>query len=221
MNTNPSDIRPLHHRAVAASVDVVAGVTPEDLDRPTPCAGWDLADLLAHMTVQHYGFAAAARGQGADLAVWDPATVADAVRADPAGAYSAAATDVLAAFEADGVLDATFAIPEFGPGATVPGAMAIGFHFVDYVVHAWDVARSLGVAFTPAADVLSGVLPLALAVPDGDFRTAPNSPFAQALEASTTAGDFDRLLAHLGRSPGWAPAGAQRGSTRLRNLSAG
>ncbi|MGV0774484.1 TIGR03086 family metal-binding protein [Mycolicibacterium elephantis] len=221
MHTNISNIRPLHRRAVTASVDVVAGVTPEDLDRPTPCAGWDLADLLAHMTVQHHGFASAARGRGADLAVWEPATVADAVRADPAAAYAAAAAEVLAAFEADGVLNATFAMPEFGPGATVPGEMAIGFHFVDYVVHGWDVARSLGVGFRPSADVLDAVLPLALAVPDGDLRTAPNSPFAQALEANAAASDFDRLLLHLGRSPEWAPAAAQRGSTRSRNLSAG
>lgn len=218
---NSMDIRPFDRRAVAASVDVVTAVTPDDLDRPTPCAGWDIADLLTHMTVQHRGFAAAARGQGADLAVWDPATVADAVRADPHAVYAAAAADVLVAFEADGVLEATFAMPEFGPGATVPGAMAIGFHFVDYVVHGWDVARSLGVAFTPAADVLSAVLPLALAVPDGDLRSAPNSPFAHALDVNTAAGDLDRLLLHLGRSPEWVPADAQRGSMRSRNLSAG
>lgn len=221
MRTNTRDLRPLHRRAVIASVDLVAAVTPADLGRPTPCAGWDLADLLTHMTVQHRGFAAAARGGGADLAVWQPASVADAVRAEPAAAYGAAAADVLGAFEADGVLDVTFAMPEFGPGATVPGAMAIGFHFVDYVVHGWDVARSLGVAFTPDADVLGAVLPLALAVPDGDVRAAPNSPFAHALDTGAAADDLERLLLHLGRSPDWAPAAAQRGSTRSRNRSAG
>lgn len=221
MHTNKTDIRPLHRQAVTASVDVVAEMTVGDLHRPTPCAGWDLADLLTHMTVQHRGFAASARGAGADLAVWAPATVADAVRADPVGAYTAAAADVLAAFDADGVLEASFAMPEFGPGAAFPGAMAIGFHFVDYVVHGWDVARSLGVAFTPSADVLSAVLPLALAVPDGEIRTAPKSPFARALDAGAAASDLDRLLLHLGRSPGWAPAGPHRGSTSSRSLSAG
>ena len=133
-----SDVRPFHRVAVLASVDVVNAVTPEQLRAPTPCAGWNLADLLAHMTVQHRGFAAAARGGGADPAVWRPDTVADAVAADPAGVYAAAAGDVLDAFTAEGVLDATFALPEFGPGAAVPGGLAIGFHFVDYVVHGWD-----------------------------------------------------------------------------------
>jgi uncharacterized protein (TIGR03086 family) len=202
------DIRPLHRTAVAASVDVVAAVTRDDLDRPTPCAGWNLADLLAHMTVQHYGFAAAARGGGADLALWQPATVADAVAADPAGAYASAAADVLDAFSADGVLDATFALPEFGPGAAVPGVMAIGFHFVDYVVHGWDVARTIDARFELPTEVVNAVLPLVFAVPDGEFRETDGAPFARALTSTDAASDLDRILLHLGRSPEWTPTGA-------------
>jgi uncharacterized protein (TIGR03086 family) len=209
MHTN-TDLRPLHRTAVDTSVDVVNGVTLDDLDRPTPCAGWNLADLLAHMTVQHYGFAAAARGNGADLAVWEQATVTDAVAADPAGAYPKAATEVLDAFSADGVLDATFALPEFGSDATFPGSMAIGFHFVDYVVHGWDVARTIGAPFELPADVISAVLPMTLAIPDGDFREAEGSPFARAITSTDEASDLDRVLLHLGRSPEWAPSPATR-----------
>lgn len=194
---------PLHRTAVQASVDVVSAVALDDLPKPTPCAGWNLAYLLAHMTVQHRGFAAAARG-GADLAVWDPATVADAVAADPVGVYTAAAGDVLEAFTADGVLDSTFALAEFGPDATFPGAMAIGFHFVDYVVHSWDVARTIDIAFELPDAVVAAALPLALGVPDGDFRGLDNAPFGRALAADVHVSDMDRILAHLGRSPVWA-----------------
>src|ERR1043166_2146417 len=116
MLTN-QDIRSFHRTAVLASVDVVDQVTPEDLHRPSPCDGWNLADLLAHMTVQHRGFAAAARGNGADLDNWRVEAVEDAVRQDPAGAYAAAAWDVLEAFWADGTDDAAFALPEFGENA--------------------------------------------------------------------------------------------------------
>jgi uncharacterized protein (TIGR03086 family) len=218
-----TDVRKFHHIAVTASVAVVNAVTPEDLDRPTPCAGWNLADLLAHMTVQHHGFAAAATGRGADLAVWQPAIVADAVAADPAGVYAKAASDVLDAFSGDGALDATFALPEFGPDTTVPGSMAIGFHFVDYVVHGWDVARSIGVRFELPGEVIGAVLPLVLAVPDGEIRKSPGAPFAPAITAADAASDLDRVLLHLGRSPEWAPA--QRSyegeSIRLRSRSAG
>jgi uncharacterized protein (TIGR03086 family) len=177
MPTN-EDLRPLHRRAVEASVDVVASVTVDDLARPTPCSGWSLADLLAHMTVQHHGFAASARGNGADLEIWRPARVADVVATDPVGTYTAAATDLLDACNAQGALDAVFALPEFGPDATVPGAMAIGFHFVDYVVHGWNVARSIDVPFALPADVVRAVLPVALGVPDGDFRAPPTVPLS-------------------------------------------
>lgn len=192
-----------HRTAVLASVDLVATVTPDDLRVASPCAGWTLGDLLAHMTVQHHGFAAAARGAGADPSVWRVENVVDAVTADPASAYAAAANDVLEAFTADGIDEAPFALPEFGPDVVFPGAMATGFHFVDYVVHGWDVAASLGVPYGLPADVIEAVLPLVLAVPDGDFRSEAGSPFAPALEASGTD-DFSRLLRHLGRRPDWA-----------------
>jgi uncharacterized protein (TIGR03086 family) len=197
------DIRPAHRAAVMASVDVVNSVTPKDLQRATPCDGWNLSHLLAHMTVQHHGFAAAARGDGANLAHWDTATVADAVAIDPAGTYAAAAADVLDAFADDGVLAASFALPEFGQGAAFPGSQAIGFHFVDYVVHGWDVARAINAPFMLPADVIAAVLPLVFAVPDGDFRAAPGSVFAPAIAAGEPISDLDRALLHLGRSPAW------------------
>ncbi|WP_273732792.1 TIGR03086 family metal-binding protein [Mycolicibacterium septicum] len=202
MPTIETDLRPLHRVAVLRSVDVVDAVGTSDLDRPTPCAGWTLGDLLAHMTVQHRGFAAAARGHGSDEAHWNVETVADAVRADPVGTYAAAAHDVLDAFAADGITEATFALPEFGPDATFPGALAIGFHLVDYAVHGWDVAASLGAAYELPDDVVAAVLPLVMAIPDGDFRESPASPFDRAVNASA-ATDFDKVLLHLGRRPDW------------------
>ena len=129
--------------------------------------------------------------------------MADAVRTDPRGAYSDAAHDVLEAFAANGTADAPFALPEFGDGAVFPGAMAMGFHFVDYVVHGWDVAESLGVPYELPSTVVDAVLPLVLAVPDGDIRTTAGSPFAPALE-SVDGDDFERILRHLGRNPAWA-----------------
>jgi uncharacterized protein (TIGR03083 family) len=73
-----SHIVGLDARAVLASVQIVSQASAADLARPTPCPDWTLAELLAHMTAQHNGFAAAAAGDGADLVHWQTgAPVAD------------------------------------------------------------------------------------------------------------------------------------------------
>ena len=69
-------------------------------------------------------------------------------------------------------------------------------------MHGWDVAAALGVPFALPTDVIAAVLPLVLAVPDGDFRDQAGSPFARAVECEDT-GDLDRILRHLGRVPDW------------------
>jgi uncharacterized protein (TIGR03086 family) len=200
------DVRPFHRLAVLTSIALVDSVRAADLGAPTPCAGWNLADLLAHMTAQHRGFAMAAKGFGNDPGVWRADAVMDAITADPAGTYADAARDVLAVFADDAALQASFALPDFGPNAKFPGAIAIGFHFIDYVVHGWDVAEAMGEAYALPDDVVDAALPLALAVPDGDFRDTPDAPFARALKAVAAPGatNLDRILRHLGRNPDWA-----------------
>jgi uncharacterized protein (TIGR03083 family) len=53
--------RILHRRALLGLDAVVGQVEDADLGRPTPCGGWDLAALLAHLVGQDRGLAAAAR----------------------------------------------------------------------------------------------------------------------------------------------------------------
>jgi uncharacterized protein (TIGR03086 family) len=195
--TTPTSIVDLDARAVRASVDLVAQATAADLDRPTPCDGWTLRDLLAHMTVQHDGFAAASRGDG-NPERWQ----ARPPGGDPVAAYRVAAGGVLAAFAADGVLGREFPLPEIRDGGLFPAGQAISFHFVDYVTHSWDVARTLDlpVAFEPA--VLEAALAVAQAVPDGEARLAPGAAFAPAIAWSGPE-KLGQLVALLGRSPAW------------------
>lgn len=184
--------------ATRGSVAVVARIAPSDLSRPTPCAEWDLRALLAHMSVQHRGFAAAASGRGSDLTVWRPGH-AD----DPVADYSDAASEVLAAFAAPGVLERAFVLPEIARAPSFPGRVAVGFHLVDYVVHGWDVARALGVAYAPPEEVLAAALPVARAVPDDGGRTAEGAAFAPGLAVPPGASALDEILRRLGRDPSW------------------
>jgi uncharacterized protein (TIGR03086 family) len=188
----------LDARAVRVSVQVVSQVSVADLARPTPCAGWTLAELLAHMTAQHNGFAAAAAGDGADLVHWQTG----APVADPVGEYAAAAERVIAAFAAASVPAGEFVLPEISPKLRFPAVEAIGFHFVDYVVHGWDVARALGLGYDLEPDVLAAAVSIAQTVPDGERRRQPGAAFAPRV-AATSGGVLDQIVALLGRRPDW------------------
>lgn len=149
------------------------------------------------MITQNHGFAAAARGSE-DLDVW---TVR--ASADPVADYRASADDVLAAFAAEDVLERSLLLPEILPDQGIPAVRVIGFHLVDSVVHAWDVARSIGETITPDLDVAEAALSIALAVPDGPERTVPGAAFAPALSVPEHTPTLDRILLLLGRSPSW------------------
>jgi uncharacterized protein (TIGR03086 family) len=149
------------------------------------------------MTAQHYGFAAAAGGDG-DLARWRPRRLGS----DPAADYRASAETVLAAFSADGVLDRQFPLPEFAAGPDFPARQAVSFHLVDYVAHSWDVAKALGLQVHFTRELLDTALQVAQAVPDGAARLAPGAAFSPAV-AGRDGSPLDRIVAVLGRSPGW------------------
>jgi uncharacterized protein (TIGR03086 family) len=193
------DIVALDARVVQATISVVSQVGPADLARPTPCAGWTVSDLLAHMTAQHDGWVAAAAGDGGDLSRWQPGPPA----ADLVKEYAAAAERVLAAFGADGVLDREFVLAELSPLLRFRAAEAISFHFIDYLVHGWDVARSLGVDYELEPDLLAAALPVAQAVPDGELRKQGMVPFAPGIPVTEPQGVMDQIVAMLGRSPSW------------------
>ncbi|MFC9436444.1 TIGR03086 family metal-binding protein [Nocardia sp. NPDC057030] len=185
-------------QAVRTSIDLVERLTDADLSRPTPCADWTLHGLLTHMIAQHYGFAAASRGDG-DPVRWKPRPLG----ADPVASYRAAAEHVLDAFAAPGVLDRKFPLAEFSTDLQFSGAQAVSFHFIDYVVHSWDVAQTLGLSVTFDDDLIDAAFPVAQAVPGGDIRLAPGAAFGPEVPWST-ADRFDQIIAMLGRSPAWS-----------------
>jgi uncharacterized protein (TIGR03086 family) len=195
------DIVGLDARAVQASVVVVSKAGHADLARPTPCGDWALGQLLGHMAEQHDGFAAAAAGNGADASEQHTRPPA----ADPIAEYAAAAERVLRAFAADGVLTRDFVLPEIAPGAAFPAVLAIGGHFIDYVVHGWDVARTLGLDYELEPDLLDVALSIAEAVPDDETRLRPGAAFAPRVSAPEGASPLDRIVALLGRRPDWRP----------------
>jgi uncharacterized protein (TIGR03086 family) len=192
-------LRTLHRRAVLDSADMVRAATQSDLDRPTPCAGWTLDALLRHMGVQHHGFALAVSGRSTTLDEWKMPESVD----DPIAYYADAVNVVLAAFDDDAVLERRILLPEFSADIDFSATQVLNFHLIDYVVHAWDVARSLGGAYEPNEALALHALTVAQMIPDGPERQRPGSPFAPGRGAGHDAAVIDQIVGLLGRSPSW------------------
>jgi uncharacterized protein (TIGR03086 family) len=196
------DIRELDRRAMGVTADFIPGITPAQLDNPTPCGQWLLRDLLAHIVGQYHGFALAASGQPTDLDAFRPRPVGEGL----AGAYAAAAALVTKAFAEDGVLDRAFYLPEIRDGGPYPAPMAIGFHFVDEVVHAWDLAKSIDATAEFDDDVLDIALSIAARVSNDPATRGDGFAFALGADPDPDAPTLDRIVTLLGRRPDWTPA---------------
>jgi uncharacterized protein (TIGR03086 family) len=188
----------LDRQAMDATSRIVSTITADQLDLATPCTDWTLRDLLEHMTAQHNGFAAAVSGVRTDVEFWRPKPLSSDFQAE----YATAADAVLAAFAAPGATEGTCYLPELRDGITLPSAMAISFHFIDYVVHGWDVAAALGVPIEFDDELLDAGLMVASQVPaEGPEREQPDASFGPVVPVAEDAPKLDRILALLGRSP--------------------
>jgi uncharacterized protein (TIGR03086 family) len=201
MSSQDMNISELDRRAMDVTAEIVASIGPADLDNPTPCAGWRLRDLLAHIIGQYHGFALAASGKPIGVEAFAPRPVT----AEPVASYREAAALVTEAFAEPGVLDRRFFLPEIRAGGFFPAAMAIGFHLVDEVAHAWDLAKSMGMPVEFEKPVLETALSVALQVPDDPASRGEGAAFAPGYPAGPELATLDRIVALLGRRPDWTP----------------
>ena len=190
------DLRSLHVHALELATTEVERISPDDLARPTPCAGWDLAALLAHMVGQNHGFADAVSSTG-DLP--SSAFAARPVVARPGEAWAASTRRLADAF-ARADLDRPVLLAEISAEQRFPTGLVIGFHLLDTVVHGWDVATALGRDYRPDDELVGTTLQLARLVPDGEPRERSGAAFAPSLAVSEQSPDWSRALALLGRA---------------------
>jgi uncharacterized protein (TIGR03086 family) len=189
----------LHRRALGRSVELVDLVRDDQWDLPTPCTAWTLRQLVTHMIQENRGFAAAAGGETVDRSPWT-----DPVGADLRGGYAESAERVVAAFNADGVLDRAFWLPLISDTMTFPARQAISFHLLDYVVHGWDVAAAVGYPLVIDDDLVAVTIDIAeKEVPDTPRRERPDASFRPPIHVPLEASAQERMLAMLGRPPHW------------------
>ena len=165
--------------------DLVADLDDEKLGASTPCASFDVRQVLEHMIGGGTMFAAAFRGEPSAGA---PAT------GDVVGAFRTAMADLQASVRTPGALERTIAAP-FGE---VPGETFARFVALDGLVHGWDIATATGQSYDPPAEVVREADAFARQAIGDDMRDGDT--FAAATEAPAGAPPIARLAAFTGRS---------------------
>lgn len=117
----------------------VEHVGDEQWSNPTPCTEWDVRALVAHVVDETrwapYLLAGGTVADAGDRFAGDP------LGADPRSAWRSASADARRAFAADGALDQAVSVSSGEMGARD----YLWEMTVDATVHAWDLARGIGV----------------------------------------------------------------------------
>jgi len=188
------DVLDLHRRALGEFGRRVHAIGADQWGCPTPCAGWEIRDLVNHLVAEQLWVPPLMAGKRvADLG---DAFSGDVLGADPVTAWDAAAAAAHAAFAEAGALQRTVHLSY----ADRPAAEYAREMIFDLVVHSWDLARGIGGNETLDPDLVEAVY--AQIEPDTDL--AATGLFDEPVPVPAEADEQTRLIAFTGRDPGAA-----------------
>jgi uncharacterized protein (TIGR03086 family) len=181
-------------RASAFFGEQVRDVGDEEWDLRTPCEGWDVRTVVAHVVVGDAQIPTLLSGGEVErVEEFNPSVLGT----NPLAAWRGTALAAIRAFAVPGALEKRYDHPI----GNVRGRTIIGFRVTDSLVHAWDIATALGDG-APGGDVrldpelaeycLDFWFPMAATLPGSGF-------YANALLPPGDADAPTRLLALLGR----------------------
>jgi uncharacterized protein (TIGR03086 family) len=190
VNTVAIDLPQVHAQALDHTERIVAAISDDQLSRPTPCEGWDVATLLDHVVTGNLWVVPLVGGETIEQ-IGDRFD-GDVLGDDFLAAYRASAAPAADAFEAPGAMDAPCAV-SYGP---VPGSVYCGHRLIDVLVHGWDLA----VATDGDARLPDHLVEACLEVvrPQADLLRGSGA-FTSDVEAPAHASPQTELLALLGR----------------------
>jgi uncharacterized protein (TIGR03086 family) len=182
-------------RVIEVTGQVVDNIEPDQLDHPTPCAGWTVRDVLNHITGGAEMFALCVRdGSVRDEQLGEIMTT-DRLGDDYRGSFHRAADAANAAFAIPGAMDRLVKLP-FGE---MPASLAVNLAIFDVTTHAWDLAKATGQSTDLDPEVATVAYQVAQTMLSDDLRSS--GMFGPAVVASFDASPADRLAALAGRTP--------------------
>ncbi|MBB4904541.1 TIGR03086 family metal-binding protein [Actinophytocola algeriensis] len=185
----------MSHMSTAADAlaDVVRAIEPGQLTNPTPCAEFDVRELVHHLLYWGPSLEAAGRKENA--------SPSDVDSTDWRGDLLAQLTRTVQAWAPTSAWEGTTSM---GP-AQVVGEMIVG----ELVVHAWDLARATGQRLDLPDDLLAYTYD-GIAAGAGQGREM--GLYGPEVPVRADAPLLDRVLGMTGRDPAWASAALSAGA---------
>ena len=202
METSTQSVEQLLQQVLSDLAELVAGIGPEQLDRPTPCTDFDVAALRGHLVTWVTQLAVAFDDPDGEGDRPDPTALE--LPSDAAGAAAAirrAAARVHEAVSAGAAEGNVLFV-----SAPMPGQMLLRMMLWEYVTHGSDLARATGRPWTPPAAAVEGSLEFGPSMLTDEYR-GPGKDFGPVVEVPEDASALDRLLGFSGRDPNWTPTG--------------
>ncbi|NIH80262.1 TIGR03086 family metal-binding protein [Amycolatopsis viridis] len=175
-----------HAHDAGRFTELVESASAGDWARPAPVAGWTALDVVKHLVEWSRAFL---RGAGIELPALD-------VGADPRAAWKQHAADIQAIL--DDPAGRVLSNPHTGDK---PVDQAVDqFYTGDVWMHTWDLAKALGrepdLGQERCAAALEAMRPME-EILRGSGQFGPAVPVAEDASAQ------DKLIAFIGRDPGW------------------
>jgi uncharacterized protein (TIGR03086 family) len=172
---------------------LIAGVRPDQMSAPTPCANWNVRQLINHFVTGAPMFAAAFRGE--DVQIDPDAPAPDMVGDDPLASFDASIADFRDAVDAPGAMEKVVNLP-FG---AIPAPFVLELLKFDLLVHCWDLSQATGQPFDPPADLANHGLEVAKQMIAAENRNGDT--FADEVTVGANATPIEKLVAYTGRKP--------------------
>jgi uncharacterized protein (TIGR03086 family) len=190
MASDPARATADRHRLACRGFGVVVSRVGDAWGNPSPCTEWDARAVLEHVIGFH------------DVLLLRPLRAKpQRPKDDPVARWQVTETaigDVIGAHVSAHVADHVVDMPG---GRTMDLERLLPMLTTDVLAHTWDLARAAGVP----ADLDSDLCERSLVAVRDASAIAASGLYDPPVEVPSGAGVEERLMASLGRDPGWAP----------------
>ena len=180
-----TEISTLLAAAAERTLPVVRGIRDDQLGGPTPCAEFQVRDLLNHLHQVVVNFQVLAAREQPDFS-----TTPDVLTGDWRARFAEETDRLVEAWSDPAALEGV------SPGMGMPQALVGNLALVDLTVHGWDLAQATGQAYEPVPAAVTALLPFAEQMAPQARRMGV---FGDEAPPPSGAGDFARLLGVTGR----------------------